>query len=89
MRRTIFWTSLFSLAGYGAYRLAKGRRSKKMGELTIPDQEGNYDIDGVSYDPHARMVDVSGDHRIPSPRTAHAKEVVALHGTESPGARSA
>lgn len=56
------------------------RATKKMDA----DSYGNYDLDGVSYDPHSHTVAVTGDDRIPDPvvEAMITEEVVALHAPD-------
>jgi len=52
---------------------------------TIPDHSGNYDIDGVSYDPSSSQVIVSSDARAPDPHSDKDsnEKVVDLHSAAS------
>ena len=72
---------------FDAAREARAHRSTKMMDT---DNHGNYDLDGVSYDPHSHIVAVTGDNRIPDPlaETKITQEVVALHAPEEPKKRS-
>lgn len=49
-----------------------------------PDQTGNYDLDGVSYDPSSHNVVAAGDGTIAEPvaEIAIVEEVVSLHAPE-------
>ena len=54
------------------------------------DNHGNYDLDGVSYDPRTYSVIVTGDGQAPSPvaEVLIVGEVVSLHAPEEPRKRN-
>jgi hypothetical protein len=62
---------LFSLAvPILAYLVVQGFRDRGVRRSTkqmATDSHGNYDLDGVSYDPYSHAVAVTGDARIRDP----------------------
>lgn len=73
-------------AGLSASALLLRRFLHDGSQRTIPDHEGNYDIDGVSFDPAPQLgesshVVVSGDSQASDPEAdrASVRKVVGLH----------
>jgi len=82
------WTFLMgsSYLLYLAMQSLRDMRAHRATKEMEPDSNGNYDMDGVSYDPHSHTVAVMGDHRIPDPvaETEITREVVALQVPQEP-----
>ena len=80
----------FSFLAYVIMRAVPEMRAHRSTKKMHTDNEGNYDLDGVSYDPHSHIVAVTGDNRIPDPlsEAGVVNEVVALHAPEEPKQRS-
>jgi hypothetical protein len=75
---------------YLAFDAAREARAHRSTKKMDTDFDGNYDLDGVSYDPHSHTVAVTGDNRIPSPlaETTITLEVVALNTPSEPKQRA-
>ncbi|MGZ3652402.1 MAG: hypothetical protein ACXVB9_00155 [Bdellovibrionota bacterium] len=76
--------TFFAGCSFLAYLLVRAipeMRAHRSTRKMDSDNAGNYDLDGVSYDPHSHIVAVTGDDRIPDPNpdASMAAEVVALH----------
>ncbi|HEY8278701.1 MAG TPA: hypothetical protein VIH99_03710 [Bdellovibrionota bacterium] len=66
VRRISLFVGL-SLAAFVRYRVLPEVRAHRDTRRMIPDNLGNYDLDGVSYDPASFQVVVSGDSAIKDP----------------------
>ena len=74
-----------ALVAYFALRVLPDLKAHRGRKKMSTDYQGNYDLDGVSYDPQSHIVAVAGDNRIPDPITeAHvAQDVVDMHAPAS------
>lgn len=61
MKTKLFWLTALVASGILARRAYKEVRCAGNRKKILPDVEGNYDIDGVSYDKLEHRVRVSGD----------------------------
>jgi hypothetical protein len=80
----------FSLTAFVVFRVLPEIRAHRNARKMEPDNLGNYDLDGVSYDPEAHTVVVTGDSQAPEPvpDLVVVEEVVTLHAPEEPRERS-
>lgn len=76
------------LTAWGLLRVLPDIRHHRSVRKMHPDNHGNYDLDGVSYDPYSRNVVVTGDGLAPEPHREMVDEVVQLHAPEEPRKRS-
>lgn len=74
MRRILTRALGFVLVAYAARRFWLRVRAVHGQREMLPDRFGNYDLDGVSYDPLDYRVVVSGDGHIPKTETEMASE---------------
>lgn len=79
-----------SLAAFFKFRFLPELRAQRGTKKMDGDSHGNYDLDGVSYDPASHNVVVVGDGQAPEPKakTGATKKVVNLHAPEQPRQRS-
>ncbi len=74
----------FALAAFFKFRVLPDMRAHRGIKKMDSDHLGNYDLDGVSYDPAKNKVVVVGDSQAPEPgeHVVIVGEVVALHAPE-------
>ena len=72
-----------ALGAFWFLRVLPEIRAQRSVRRMQPDHEGNYDLDGVSYDPVMRNTVVTGDGRVAEPQRTRVEEVVTLHAPEA------
>ncbi len=79
-----------SLAAFVKFRVLPDIRAHRGTKKMDDDQSGNYDLDGVSYDPESYVVVVTGDAQAPTPvpEVKIVEAVVTMHAPVQPKKRS-
>lgn len=79
-----------SLIAFLRLRILPDIRAHRGTKKMESDSQGNYDLDGVSYDPDTYNVVVTGDGQAPAPvaEVKVVEAVVTMHAPEEPKKRS-
>lgn len=88
MVRTLTWLVGLSVLAFVRFRVIPDLRAQRGTKRMDTDQHGNYDLDGVSYDPANFCVVAGGDGHAPEPVEAQVEKVVDLHAPAEPKSRS-